>query len=68
MVKEKEKIKFETERGIFTRCLKERDTEVEKLKQEVYYLSTIISYIKTGDDPFRVEVMPSNISRKASYR
>lgn len=41
---------------------------MERLKQEIYYLSTIISYIKTGEDPFKIEPNLSNLSKKASYK
>lgn len=70
MLKEKERVRFEAERTIFTSCLKEKDLEIEKLKQEVYYLSTIISYIKTGEDPQRPD-LPTNfskLSKKNSFK
>jgi hypothetical protein len=50
--------------------LKEKDVEIEKLKQEVYYLTTIISYIKTSEDSMRPD-LPTNfskLSKKNSFK
>jgi hypothetical protein len=68
LLRERERVRFEAERGIFAGCLREKDGEIERLKQEVYYLSTIISYIKTGEDPLRTELIPTNLSRKNSFK
>lgn len=64
LLRERERVRFEVERSIFASCLKERDGEIEKLRQEVYYLSTIISYIRTGEDP----LVPTNLSKKNSFK
>lgn len=45
--------------------LKEKDSEIQRLSQEVSYYSTIFSYLKSGEDPFKME--PAN-SHKNSAR
>ena len=49
-VKEKEKVKFETERAIFVRSNQQKDIELEKLREELKYVTTLIQYLKMGDE------------------
>lgn len=68
ILKERENLRFETEKTIFKRALSEKDEEIEKLTHEIQYLSTILSYLKTGDDPFRMEPVPTSLSKRNPYQ
>lgn len=49
-IKEREAHKFETEKSIFETCLLEKDEELSKVKQQLEYLSTIVSFLQVGED------------------
>lgn len=49
-IKEREATKFTTEKGIFSRCLREKEEELEQVTRQLGCLSTIISYMQMGEE------------------
>lgn len=68
LLREKERVKFETERAIFVQSLHEKDVQIDKLSSQLKYVTTLISYIKMGDDQVVIENHFDPLSKKHSEK